>query len=515
MHEHRLAESLEYDIYQFNHDFSCFKFLCENRLLTNPAIHRCFSLARSVVADEKSIIWERLSPNGEGIINDENKLLKASFPDYKCNCLYRVSFWRKNINNYKIADLSSADLIGYLIIKHDDCPSLSTNHFYVFEAVFPKYAHPHNCSYGEKQYQVCFVNKIFEAKGVIFCQQNQIFKCCAHVALFSILSLHEKDEEISFATMNRIANIKIPYTGLNTQAIRKILKHYNVDFYDIDYDETEEYNNNIKNDIPYHKLAYAGIESGGGALIGFSLEKDNNGQVSRHMIPFFGHTFNKDTWVPHADASYFHFSSELMYIPSDSWTSSFIGHDDNFGANFCVPKLYIEKENVNYIVEIFRNGVKYSALQAEVYALQFLYSVINNVDIIDPDFWVAILNDAIRQKKITLRAISLTKDDYFNSLRKNDNFNDENIIDAIYNDWPNVLWMVEFSLPQLFPTNEAKLGEIIMNATEKLTPNQEYNNFLLARLPGAWIFCREENEIPQFSTLPSSVKSYMKNFSAN
>lgn len=447
MHEHRLASSLSIDFYPFNEKFSCFHFLDEKKLLSNPAIHRCFSLARAVEGTEKSMIWECLSPAGEGIINEENTVLRSYFSDYECKALYRVSFWREKIDKKSVESLSSENLIGYLIIKNDYCPSQKLNDFHVFEAVFPKYAHPHNCSNGEKGYQVCIANKLVMAYGVIFCQQNSIFKCCAHVALFSILSLSEADKEISFAKMNQIAGIIPPDTGLRPEAIRKILSYYGIDFFAIDYDECED--QNIKKEIPFQRLAYAGIESGGGALVGFSLDSHGGECPERHMIPFFGHTFNKDTWVPHADNSYFHFSSALAYIPSDSWTSSFIGHDDNFGANFCIPKLYIEKENVNFIVEIFRPGVKYSALIAEIYALQFLYSIIDGIDIYDAEsnFWLYLLKGFIRNKKIILRAIALKKEEYFSSLKSLKDFTDGDIIDTVSDTWPDVFWIVEISLP--------------------------------------------------------------------
>ena len=217
--------------------------------------------------------------------------------------------------------------------------------------------------------------------------------------------------------MNEIAGIIPPDTGLITESIRKILRYYEVDFYDIDYDQASKGNPNAKDQFPFQRLAYAGIESGGGALVGFSLERLSTDPPARHMIPFFGHTFNKDTWVPHADISYFHISSALTYIPSDSWTSSFIGHDDNFGANFCIPKLYIQKENVNYVVEIFRPGVKYSALVAEAFAVQFLYSVIDHCSGFN-NFWMTQLIDAKNHKNITIRAVALRKDEYFASLSK-------------------------------------------------------------------------------------------------
>ena len=230
------------------------------------------------------------------------------------------------------------------------------------------------------------------------------------------------------------------------------------------------------------------------------------------MSPFFGHTFNKDTWVPHADVSYFRVSSSLRYIPSDSWTSSFIGHDDNFGANFCIPKLYIQKEKVNYAVEIFRPGVKYSGLIAEAYAVQFLYSSVKSCSCFEDNFWFNILRSAVVQKNITLRAIALKKEEYFSSLLTVAGEKDKSIIDTVCDAWPEVFWITEISLPQLFPANEEKIGEIVMDATEFPGDPNRYSCFLAARLPGLWFFCEKEDATPQFSYLPSDIKGHIHNF---
>ena len=512
MHEHRLARSISTEFSSFDVDFSIFHFLAGNESFNIPAIHRCFSLARSISCNHKSMVLEQLDPAGEGIILEENNAMKIAFCDYCCKALIRISFWQKPVEEVQHLNISSDDLIGYLIIKHDISKIADINRSHVFEAVFPKYDHPHNCSHDERKYQIRVGEKLFDANGVIFCQQNSVFKCCAHVALFSILSLFEQDKEISFAKMNEIAGIVPPNTGLGPEAIQKILRYYGIDFCDIDYDEAEKKNPRIKEQIPFQRLAYAGIESGGGALVGFSLEQQNINPPERHMIPFFGHTFNKDTWVPHADISYFRVSSSLRYIPSDSWTSSFIGHDDNFGANFCIPKLYIQKEKVNYAVEIFRPGVKYSGLIAEAYSVQFLYSAIAGCTCFENNFWFNVLKEAVSQKNIILRAIALKKEDYFSSLLTVAGARDKSVMDTVRDAWPDVFWITEISLPQLFSANEEKIGEIIMDATEIPDDPNRYSCFLAARLPGLWFFCEKEDASPKFSYLPSDIKGHIHNF---
>ena len=106
MHAHRLAKSTLQEFYSFDSQFSVFRFLCGRNHYNIPAIHRCFSLARSISCSEKSIVWEQLDPIGEGIILEENNAIKAVYPDYFCKSLIRVSFWRarkEDVQNFQVS----------------------------------------------------------------------------------------------------------------------------------------------------------------------------------------------------------------------------------------------------------------------------------------------------------------------------------------------------------------------------------------------------------------------------
>ncbi|MCS1409971.1 MAG: hypothetical protein M2R45_03159 [Verrucomicrobia subdivision 3 bacterium] len=56
----------------------------------------------------------------------------------------------------------------------------------------------------------------------------------------------------------------------------------------------------------------------------------------------FGHTLNRDTWVPFAKSSYFSVGGTHRFLYSDLWVSMFIGHDNNFGSNICIPRYYLK-----------------------------------------------------------------------------------------------------------------------------------------------------------------------------
>ena len=461
MEEHRLVPHCGLSIEPFGAPFSSFDYV-ETRFEGIHAVHRCFSLARSF--STQTLIVETIPATG--LIAEENgELIQLGYAPNIQQQL-RLSFWTVPIPTEQTIDgLQDENLIGYAILK---CGPTTVgcrveDHWHVFEAVFRKYEHEHNCVPGIVGYRVRVGAKIFTVKGTLYCQQNGLNKSCAHVALRTLLSRLVNDRDVPYAEMNRIVrglgdDTFMPGTGLEVLQMQAILDHYGVKYCDVDYEQAEIENSDVRVTQPYQKYLYAGIESGCGGLLGFKMDGPA-ATKAKHIVPFFGHTFNKDTWVPDAQVTYFNIGGEVGYIPSESWTSSFIGHDDNFGLNFCVPRLYVRPENVQYVVEITKQGVKYSGVVAEAQALQFLYSLYAYMD--DTSLWqrrLAYYSQPAIQK-VVLRAVAVSRERYLDHVRTIKDWNGQQEDGGILTDLtallPEMLWVVEVSLFHLFPANRA------------------------------------------------------------
>ena len=232
-----------------------------------------------------------------------------------------------------------------------------------------------------------------------------------------------------------------------------------------------------------------------------------------HIVAFFGHTFNQDTWVPRAAAAYFKVGKETKYIPSERWVSSFIGHDDNFGSNFCVPRLYVAPENAQYAVALLPRGVKYDALKAEAIASDYFYSLQKDPTLKDSDNeWVQRLVAWAKEQEVVLRAVAVTKAEYLDHLERMRDWRKKReatfIRDVFRSSLPSHIWIVEISLPELFPINRRKLGEIVLDATRRPKPIRDYKTFLFARFPGHYFFIERlsRDESPKFLSLPSDIE---------
>lgn len=508
----------------FGDGFSTFDFV-ESRFGARPSIHRCFSLARATNKC-KTVVIEKIAPIG--LIADENADFVAN--GYFTGAdIYRISFFKSLCANVaELHGLDDTSLLGYVIVKLDG-KDVAHAKWRVFEAVLEKYDHPHNCVANPGCYDVGVCGRRFEIEGVLYCQQNSLTNACAHVALRSLLSRIVPERDVAYSEMNAVAapladggaSAFFPGKGLSCPQIKSILMRYGVTFKDVDYCKAEKLDGfgGIREALPYQKIAYSGVESGYGALVGFNMpDPANPNKVARHIIPFYGHTFNKDTWVSDAETCYFDLGG-AGYIPSECWTSSFIGHDDNFGCNFCIPRLYITPQKVDYVVELQKPGVTLSGTMAEAAAFSVLPELVKYID--SSNDWQKRFEIAFKSPiaKVILRSVCVSPDEYFKHLGEMRDWNgnvEHPVLATEFSrlaKWPANFWVVEVSLPQLFPANERKLGEIVLDASCPLDYsrlNYAMPALLFARLPGSY-FVR--NITPdgnvRFRMWNSNIKSHV------
>lgn len=187
--------------------------------------------------------------------------------------LKRLTFWRPHfVDGQALRALDSDDLLSYAILKRDVVSARSINSWHVFESVLVKYPHAHNCIHGAKPYRVRAGAHEFQVTGVMYCQQNELNKACAQVALRSLCTMHMADTELPYSRINHLAVRATgpfdPANGLRATQIQTVLRGLRIGFTDVDYSLLES---QARRQLPYQKFLYAGIESGAGALLGFKL----------------------------------------------------------------------------------------------------------------------------------------------------------------------------------------------------------------------------------------------------
>jgi len=448
---------------------------------------------------------------------DENDEIKSLFPDHKMAGLRRLTFWRKVVQTIEeVAALGDEDCFGYVLVKHDVCPTRKIDKWHVFEAAISKYDHCHNYSPCAKPVTFLAGTKQFQVTAILYCQQNGLNKACAQVSLRSLCAPYLADFDLTYRKINDLAfagvNPRTPWEGLRSFQIPKVLQGLGVPFFEFDYQPAIAAK--MRETFPYQRIVYSGIEAGAGALVAFTMSGPTAG-VDGHMIPFFGHTFNEDSWVPNADAEYFNVGKAIRYIPSDLWLSSFIVHDDNFGSNLCIPKAYLRRELAQYVVALLPRGYEYNGLFAEVAASDYFYSMLAQIASgASANVWINRLLTFALTKRLILRLVPVTRDGYLKHLQDAEDWDqkkeDSTTLTHLQSIKMSQMWMVELSVPDLFATNKRKIGEILLDATVTFTPKADFSAFKLARLPGSFYFFDklDGNGQPIFGTVKSNFISH-------
>jgi hypothetical protein len=117
-----------------------------------------------------------------------------------------------------------------------------------------------------------------------------------------------------------------------------------------------------------------------------------------------------------------------------------------------------------------------------------------------------------KEQKIVLRAVSLDGNEYLHHLREIRDWDGDgeagDLFTSIAESLPSKIWMIEVSTPQLFPANERKLGEILLDADNDSA--KRFDLFLFARMPGIYLFGSsfDADGKPIFKTAPSTIKSH-------
>lgn len=501
--------------------FSNFKYV-EDQFGPLPSLSRILSQCRK--SNFQTIVSEKIenigySKKDDDVLND----LKAGLISSE---LIRLSFFTskiKNINELKKVDPSSfigyaiikkvtfqAGMLGDLILKKNG--KLDGFLWYVYESVIQSSRHDNNYVHVQKRYEISINGISFIVKGNLYCQQNSLTHVCAHVALRTALSTVLPEGDISYSEINSILEKNgIPHSlgdPLRYSQILKVIEAKGFSIFKFSF-KTASFPDPP---FPYNKFIYAGIESGWPVLLGIHFPSGEG-----HIIPILGHTFNEDTWVSYADVGYFfQIGKSTSFMSSETWVSTYIGQDDNFGSNFCIPRNYLENQSLSILI-IAPKECKYDGIDAEAIAIDYLYSIVPEMGNRNENFWVKKLLHSCVDFKVVLRAQLISRDEYIIHLREMEGWGAEklsskvvNSIDEFLKTVSDLFWMVEVSHPELFPANHRKLGEILLDASIKPNTTRDFKNFVLARLPENFYFLSNTNQPsgPTFVDFPSPIKDH-------
>lgn len=449
---------------------------------SHPILRRIFSLARKL--DYQSVLVERIEQGACPLFQAEDDALRRRQSDFQGSTVDRFSFFRCPPES----DDWRTKFLGYAVFKQDCFRNPPRTKPYVYEAVLPppREAVDNNFLHTRRAYKVCVAGEWLEVHGALYAQQNNLTFVCAHVALRSALSAVLPEGDITYEQINSILKIDHQSVqlgssrGLSPDEISTVLDTLRVPYQKLIHEPQQA---PLQAGYEYQRDLYGCIESRGAALVGFELGASAGCSPGRHVIPVIGHTFNEDAWVPEADRHYF--GGTRSYFASESWLSSYLIHDDNFGPYQCLPRHYLGRGNFRILFCLNRNASPSTAVEVEATAFSFLQHLVRLVPQLHLP-WYNRFAAFGRNDLLILRTLQLSREEYVAHLSDLSDVTGARLdpldLDHLQQRLPERLWMVEVSAQELFTVSRRKFGEVLLDATS--VNSNSHPVFTAVRLPG-------------------------------
>lgn len=416
--------------------------------------------------------------------------------------------------NKEMAALPDNACMGFCIVKENHFTGAPQVRPIVFESVTPHNRHPSSFPTCAHDFVCMPQGRPFIIKGLYYCQQNGITNVCVHAAIKMLAYARNPSIAVNCDEIDSILGTGLSgpkdliggrRKGLYTPHIEKFLSAKSIPFSRFSYrDDKTKGHPFVSSAFPFYKYLYASVEMGCPALLVF-----RSSNKARHVITVLGHTFNEDAYRPIAEVGYNRLSSKskLGYMPSESWMSNFIIHDDNFGGEHCLPVHYLNPLRVSYVVATMPSGCLWDPKEAELEAVGVLYRCLDQIAGI-PNFgpWYHRLSAARENMAIAFRTVHVSKDQYIKQLQNPCQTEpawplehlEPAFVKRLQALLPVSFYACEFSLPDLFSANRRKLGEILFRCDK--IPKSSGDAIIGLRAPGLWFAPNGKTLWPDLAT---------------
>ena len=385
-----------------------------------------------------------------------------------------ITFFRSGLSPDQIDQVDQSSIIGQAILINYRAPkSAQFTYSYIYEAIFAcpvlegddgsRKGLLNNFICRDGEFDVSARGRVFKVRGVYYTQQNRVTSVCTQACLrMALNSIRSGAPTVTTHEINALLGITPPIPALKLQqlisvpaAISKVVAvAYNCAC--------------LPTRADYIAILSSIVESGNIALLVFTT-----GGKEEHVVTVYGHTRNSDEWHPQALQSYSG-TKDAPYLPSSAWVDHLLIHDDNFGPYYTLSTRALEVSSIvvpHWIIGLERFFPNAPPLTAEVQAAAYLANLMPSLASVGTGRWFEYITR--NRWQYILRTVTISREVYLDHLRNLEGHDQSKLTTediARFDGLPPNLWMVEFSLPDLFTGNRSKLGEVVMDATTKLEP---------------------------------------------
>lgn len=346
------------------------------------------------------------------------------------------------------------------------------------------YVHTRRC------FDVNVLGKTFPLTGVYYCQQNSFTSVCAHACLKMALNSIDQPNRVTTRNINQKLGLSAPVGGLSLDQINQILDDFGLQPFVFSAEPGAQ---------PdwYIPALYSVVESGFPALLVFTTAK----QGESHIVPVFGHTLNSDEWHPQAHRTPAYLGPQSApFLSSSAWADHFLVHDDNFGPYYCVSDSAFTGQTASAaaaaqpqwpplfpqsVIGLFPAAIQSAPLEVDGATTSWLNAAVPALKNNGRGDWWGYMNEA--QWPRVLRTFLIERDVYVAHLRASRGHDGSQLqqgeIDWLLQGLPGRFWISEFSTPSLYTGNKSKLGEVLVDSSQRIDPATLFASVLAMRAP--------------------------------
>ncbi len=395
----------------------------------------------------------------------------------------RFHFFDRNVESEDEAVREAKSYLGFCDLR--PTPAGTVSMAFLDQTVFIKTNKDYVYLLCSKPFKVPLGEHSIEIQGFPFIQQDGRIVRCAQAALASVSQFYEiggftGPDITDYADELPSGARSIPSRGLTVEQIGHVLKK--MDRFPIVYDFTRTPEDPDITTLQHREqLIYRYVESGIPVIIG--IEAGNE----MHAMVVIGHTFSPDSWLAETSQRYYDQprTGTLCHCCTN-WIERFVVQDDNLGPYTLVPSFLLQHALCKLIIVPLPPNVFLTGEEAEMFAADLLcpqsgdfseetlewiatYHKENNSVDADTLFWHQQFHDQAHSNELVLRTYLMPSCSWLEHQKNIPSFVQyEDLLQDL--PLPDYVWVVEVSWPQIYRHKRRICGEMVLDATDQVSP---------------------------------------------
>lgn len=449
-----------------------------NRYNKPPALTRILAMIEETGC--RAVFVEN-APSGETEYAAEyEQFYKTVFSTANNPDVDRLHFFKGDISSEVDVENADARYLGYCDIR--PIRSRAISEAIISESVFIKSNSDFLFLVCKTTFEIQFSGVTLHVTGFPYVQQDGRIIRCAQAALTSIAKFY--DEKLTGPSFTKVVEElskhrrAIPSTGMTGEHIGASWSKLQKDPVLYDYLRVDD---KLAASQHREQIIYRYLESGIPVLIGIDAGAE------MHALVVIGHTFTPDSWLAQTKTVYYgQDRTGVSYHCCTNWIERFVVQDDNLGPYTLVGSDFLQNFGCKLIAVGLPQGIYCMPEDAEAFVGElFAPRGINITSIIDQRIqlaadagmhlheetaaWYQEFRSHATSYDLVLRTFLKDSEEWLASMEAEPGYQEYgDILEKI--PFPEKIWVVEISWPQIFRHGRKLCGHVVIDPTDQVAP---------------------------------------------